>query len=272
MESDPEASTRTMEQKELLLPTRPALAQNTHSKPKTKWWRVILPRIITLLPAAIILTFSVVPIVLLIITDSQYLIHTQIEYLYGGYCDVSLPWSSWGALFDINFRTGIMSFASAKGIDIVWDLVVGQGGRVVLAWVAWHVFGEAITRHMEENAISYEVFASVAFSNDYETLKAILQSFFRKGTWRLRFLLAWILVSIIYLVFFPVVLSASTSYVTVTQHAIRLVDNETVLATQFTNNTATISVDYHNGSGPWGTGPWLVPMDLWRGGKVFCSK
>jgi hypothetical protein len=55
-------------------------------------------------------------------------------------CQVGHIWTSWSTLLQINIRTGNLSFAAAKIIDVAFDLVVGRGGQALLAWIAIRVY------------------------------------------------------------------------------------------------------------------------------------
>ena len=221
-------------------------------------------------PALWIVILAVVPIVLLVTTNSNFLIQTEYDLILDSNipCDINAAWTSWGNLFDINARTGIITFASAKGIDIVWDLVVGQGLRACLAVLSWRVNGEALIRIMEENAVPYEMFTSVALSSTFDTYVGIYETLRRIRSLRAKWVMAWMFLSISYLVIFPTLLSASTSYVAVSQQAVRLVDNSTVPFQEYVNNTASLSYDFHNGSSP-----WVVNLQYYEaGGAVPCGK
>lgn len=219
--------------------------------------------------ATLIVVLAAVPIVLLVVTNHNYLLKDTVELLFDSTlpCDVQAPWTSWSGLFTINGRTPVVSFATAKGIDIVWDLVVGQGGRVLLAWMAWRVFGEAVILIMEEEAVPCELFTYVAMTDVFNTAKGIYQTLRRNRSTRVRLILAWILLSICYLSIFPTLISAATSYVGVSDRAILLYDDSTTSIASFTNETASVVYDFHNG-----TDAWLVNFKYWEVGNAPCGK
>ena len=222
------------------------------------------------LPAFGILIMAVVPVVLLATTDSGFLTKSTIDLLLDENmpCDVDAPWTSWGSLFQINARSGVISFASAKGIDIAYDLVVGQGLRLCLALLAWRVYGEAVIRIMEENAVPYELLASVAVSGTFDTILGIYKTLRRTKSRRARSIVVWMFLSIAYLVFFPTLISAGTSYVAVSQKAVRLINNSTALWQEYVNDTASVAYDFHNGSTP-----WIVNLQYYEAGPgVPCGQ
>ncbi|KAK5116835.1 hypothetical protein LTR85_009095 [Meristemomyces frigidus] len=63
----------------------------------------------------------------------------------------------------ITFGLGNFTFSQAKGIDIVWDLVVGRGGQVLLVLIAYPIVRRALTLSNENRTTSFPLFSSVAF-------------------------------------------------------------------------------------------------------------
>ena len=165
-------------------------------------------------------------------------------------CDLSPAWTSWSSLFEVNARTSKISFTAAKLIDVTWDFVVGQGGRAFLAWVAYKVYSDALLRITERDPMSYDLFASIAFSNTLETLIAIPKALWTARSLRVKAGLMWILISILYVLGFPTLLSASTSYVGATTRAVRLSDNSTVPVSDFASSLS-YSIHFHNGTATW---------------------
>lgn len=72
--------------------------------------------------------------------------------------------SAFEDVFTIDLRSQLhLSFATAKCIDVVWDLVVGQKGRFLLAWISYVVFMDGLARLMETSAVSYQFYAATVF-------------------------------------------------------------------------------------------------------------
>src|SRR5438034_6720862 len=65
--------------------------------------------------------------------------------------------------FIINLAYGSFTFSSVKIIDIIWDLAVGRGGQIILAYVAYRVLNEALLFSMESHPTSYEMFTTISF-------------------------------------------------------------------------------------------------------------
>lgn len=128
--------------------------------------------------------------------------------------------------FKIDLRSPThFSFAAAKGIDVAWDLFVGQGGRLLLASISYIVFMDGLTRLLETSAVSYQLYATMVFDNSslwsaWNSLKAI----FTGHGWRGRAFLAWFFVASIYVLGFPALMSAATGYVSPSTVGLRMPD------------------------------------------------
>lgn len=148
-------------------------------------------------------------------------------------CDLeTLNGSSVQSAFTINFRTpSRLTFAEAKTIDVIWDLVVGQGGRFFLGWISYKVFMDGLVRVMEKSAVSYELYASMAFEpmcvmSIWSSLKAL---FMIKG-WRSKVFLAWFSISTLYVLAFSTLISAGSGYVTPSTAGFTMTDGSFVTA------------------------------------------
>ncbi|KAL8697784.1 MAG: hypothetical protein Q9201_006931 [Fulgogasparrea decipioides] len=117
--------------------------------------------------------------------------------------------------FQINLRgTAHLSFAQAKFIDLLFDLVVGQGGRLLLAAVSYIVFMDALLRFMEVTPISYNLYTSMVFSSTslIATWRATKSIFTTRG-WRAKMFLIWCALAMIYVLAFPTLIESATGYV-----------------------------------------------------------
>ena len=71
------------------------------------------------------------------------------------------------------------SFAHAKAVDIVWDLLVGREVQLILVWMAFHAFSKALLRIMEDEEIPFSTYGAVGFTT------GSFSSFFRLvGAWK----------------------------------------------------------------------------------------
>ena len=127
--------------------------------------------------------------------------------------------------FTINLRSSLrLSFAGAKGIDTVWDLIIGQGGRLLLAWIAFKVFMDGLARLMEASAVSYDVYISMVF--EVASIRSVWQSLvaIREHRWRGREFLAWFCFATAYVLGFPTLMSAATGYINPSSSGYRMPD------------------------------------------------
>ena len=117
--------------------------------------------------------------------------------------------------FLIDLRSPLeLSFMEAKTIDIVWDLFIGQGGRLLMAWVSYRVFMDSLVALMEKASVNYDMYTSIAFSTTslwalWESLKA---SFGLRGA-RAKAFMIWFSLSVAYVLSFPILMGAATGYV-----------------------------------------------------------
>ena len=179
------------------------------------------------LAAAIITTLSTVASKI-----ANYVPDTSFFSLNGGIsCDLMVQnGSAFQHAFTINLRGSTeLTFPQAKAVDVIWQLVVGMGGRLVMTLVAYKVFMDGLARIMEDSAVSYRLYASLTFSTTslFTTGRSIKGVLHTKG-WRGKFFLAWFAVSTIYVLGFPTLISATAGYLTPSTAGFKI-DNSTFL-------------------------------------------
>ncbi|KAL8866108.1 MAG: hypothetical protein Q9198_009039 [Flavoplaca austrocitrina] len=138
--------------------------------------------------------------------------------------------SRWQSTFQINLRgSAHLSFAEAKLIDLVFDLIIGQGGRLLLAAVSYFVFMDALLRSMETTAVSYKLYASLVFSSTslVATWRAFKAIFSTKG-WRAKFYLTWCALAMGYILVFPTLIESMTGYVSPSSPGFNLANGQFV--------------------------------------------
>jgi hypothetical protein len=121
--------------------------------------------------------------------------------------------------FTPNLSFGALAFTQVKVIDIAWDLVIGRGGQLLLAWANYRVFNEWLVYHMEMHHTSYKLYAALAFeTTTLGTLGVLAKEFlaFGAGTWKRLF--RWLaifsmLLSTFYVIAFPTLMAAMTGYI-----------------------------------------------------------
>lgn len=116
-------------------------------------------------------------------------------------------------IFQITLGFGRMSFPTAKLIDVFWDVMVGRGGQGVLIAIAYRVFTNALTRLMEDSAVSYRTFTSLTFETaTVATIFGLARDFSTNATSRAKLSIFWIILSSIWIAAFPTYTSAMTGY------------------------------------------------------------
>lgn len=144
-------------------------------------------------------------------------------------CDLHPIWSSWSTLFEINYRTGDMSFTTAKLLDVAFDLFVGRGGQLVLAWQSGRVYRGALTRLAEDFGIDVRLFVGLAL--DPHGLRTVARAPAlgrRSKIWRVTAFTTSMSLTALYVIVFPTLISAATSFVAPTKRGVLLPDNDTV--------------------------------------------
>ena len=117
--------------------------------------------------------------------------------------------------FQITLGFGHLTFAQAKVIDIVWDVVVGRGGQGILAIISYRISSKCLTRLMEREHFSatYRLYEAIVFRD--ASLKSIWQlctCFTRKMKSQDLAAIYWIILASSYVVVFPTSVSAMTGY------------------------------------------------------------
>lgn len=106
---------------------------------------------------------------------------------------------------------GNFSLATAKSIDIAWDLVVGRGGQALIALICYKVHLEGLIHVMESSSVSYELYTALVFSNtSLVTFIALVKQILSTRTYLARML--WLLFSTVYTILFPTLMAALTGY------------------------------------------------------------
>lgn len=118
------------------------------------------------------------------------------------------------ALFVIDFTFGSMPFSLAKFIDIVWDLCIGRGAQMIAWFFSYVVFTNALLRSIERHPAPYRTFTLVALEGaTLSSMGALLADLSRYRSKRSVLLFSFMVVSILYILSMPTILSAMTGYV-----------------------------------------------------------
>lgn len=116
-------------------------------------------------------------------------------------------------MIDVLFGGGF-SFAQAKLIDVLWDLIIGQGGRFLHGWLLYHyIVSDALVWTMEHSVVPYHYYTSLSFSTvSLSSLWSLGKMLARRRGWRTIMSALWIIFAITHVVAFATVWSAATGY------------------------------------------------------------
>ncbi|KAK3628329.1 hypothetical protein LTR56_017528 [Elasticomyces elasticus] len=133
---------------------------------------------------------------------------------------VNEHWDPATALF-ITLGTGSYTYPEAKSIDVIFDLLVGRGGQVVAAMMAFTVIRKSLFLSIEEKPVPLPLTFAVYFSGPLSLLWAIFENLtipVRARKHKDKAVSCWRLAGWIYLcgyvLILPTLLSAMTGYQT----------------------------------------------------------
>jgi hypothetical protein len=167
--------------------------------------------------------------------------------------------------FTPNLSFGRMTFTQVKIIDIAWDLVIGRGGQLLLAWVNYKVFNEWILYHMELHLTSYKMYTSVAFqTTTLTTLGVLAKEFLAFGKLNWRRFFRWLamlsmLLSALYVLAFPTLMAAMTGYITTFEAYVADTDGVFIPSRDFEPVKYIIRDSYRLVGGERIPNPWIIP-------------
>ncbi|CAI6331827.1 unnamed protein product [Periconia digitata] len=162
--------------------------------------------------------------------------------------------------FKITVYFGKLSFANAKLVDIVWDVVcapcapfvlhdasieggvtrcaaraniykaIGRGGQAVMAFLSWKAFTLYVTTSMESTPVTYNSFRTIFIQDAPSILSVIrlLHDFLTKKGLKSRFAMAFMMTSMVFMLAFPTLASAMTGYTTYFTAQIKDYDQDSI--------------------------------------------
>ncbi|KAF2756173.1 hypothetical protein EJ05DRAFT_92353 [Pseudovirgaria hyperparasitica] len=111
-----------------------------------------------------------------------------------------------------------MTFATAKFVDVVWDLCVGRGAQALSWFISYVVFSKALIHAIEVAPIPFRSFTSVAIDgSSLMTFWTLLVDIRRQKSKRMVALFIYLIISIGWMLAMPTLLSAMTGYVSSNQ-------------------------------------------------------
>ncbi|KAF4996555.1 hypothetical protein FGRMN_4439 [Fusarium graminum] len=117
------------------------------------------------------------------------------------------------SFFEITLGWGRFSFATAKMIDVAWDLVVGRGFQVIMAWASWRVFAEYLQVSIATKPATFNTVWLLRFQKDasaYSTLRLML-NFWKRGL-ESKTAMCFIIFAALFILAFPTVAGSMTGY------------------------------------------------------------
>lgn len=118
------------------------------------------------------------------------------------------------SLFTIDRTFKSYSFSTVKFIDVVWDLCVARGNQFFAGWVSYAAVTRAVVRAMESGPMPYDIFIRLALNGSkVSAICSTVTNLYRCRPLRITVLLGSIMLSIVYVVLLPTLLSAATGYV-----------------------------------------------------------
>ncbi|KAG9236722.1 hypothetical protein BJ875DRAFT_455776 [Amylocarpus encephaloides] len=163
--------------------------------------------------------FTIFALVAILISIPVWLVSVGIDSIQGstsvtfGYDCYGVVGGGWSFL-GINLVVATdFNYGTAKGLDLIWNWLVGRGLQGILAIFAYRVSTDALLRAAELTPLSFELYASIAlYTNKFEVLWELLLGFGRFGNWRVKAILLWLFFSAVYLLAFPSLLDACSGY------------------------------------------------------------
>ncbi|KAI1879814.1 hypothetical protein JX265_001435 [Neoarthrinium moseri] len=122
---------------------------------------------------------------------------------------------SWQATFELDLTFGQLSFSQAKLIDLGWDTIIGQGGRLLHGWILYRcVIKRFLFYTMERSTVSYDYFMTVWVSrSSLETLLMTVKEFPSIDKARVLMYSVLLVFFLGYTILFTVLWSTTTGYV-----------------------------------------------------------
>ena len=131
---------------------------------------------------------------------------------------------------DITF--GQLSYSQAKMADLAFNWIAGRGFTALFTYMTYRVSLEAISRVAEVHYISYETFTSLAlYSTKLDTLLQLLRGLLKSPGLRPRLMMAWLLLSTVYLAVLPSLFDIMTGYESYIQTELFLPGNKSMKIT-----------------------------------------
>ncbi|KAF5021781.1 hypothetical protein F66182_6156 [Fusarium sp. NRRL 66182] len=151
------------------------------------------------------------------------------EFLFTSDTESNFDWWAATGFFQITLGLGRFDFATAKAIDVVWDLVIGRGGQTVMALVSWRVFSEYLQVSIATKPATYTTVWLLRFQTDPSAVSTLrLMSHFYKRGLASKSTMFFIIAAASFILAFPTYASSMTGYVPYNEAYIRTNDGNLV--------------------------------------------
>lgn len=101
----------------------------------------------------------------------------------------------------------------AKTIDLAFNAIVGRGMQTVLGFVCYRLFNVTLMHITESHRLSYKLYASLALTPvQITSMKPTIKSLFTKLPGSVKFQMFWLLLTTVYLAFFPTLIDSISGY------------------------------------------------------------
>lgn len=116
-------------------------------------------------------------------------------------------------LFVLDRTFGRFTFSQAKTMDVAWDVLISRGVQLVVWWVGYIVFSDALLRAIERHPASFEIFQRIALEGpSLLSLWTLVKELWRAKSKRTMALFFYMWLSTLYITSIPMFLSAMTGY------------------------------------------------------------
>jgi len=107
-----------------------------------------------------------------------------------------------------------MTFAQAKVVDVVWDVVFGRGGQALLTIVSWNVFTQYVMTSMHISPVTFGTFRTIFVQGEASLLGVwrLTADFSRRRGLQSSSAMVFVVATMVFVLAFPVLASAMTGY------------------------------------------------------------
>jgi hypothetical protein len=133
-------------------------------------------------------------------------------------------------LFIIDRLIVNLPFWAAKLLDVAWDLCIGRGGQGLASYVSYVVFTKALMKSLEWAPTPHRTFEGVSIHGPtFWTTWLLVKDLPRHSSKKGKALFIFILISCLWILAFPTLLSAMTGYISASESFIPSINSTSML-------------------------------------------